>query len=128
MINPKTGQILRGFIRAFCHIPHYNNLKSIRLFFVNLGPKVKVFILMYEQLEVQKKVGGSDFLNQIFFFAKTALKVFPQWSKSPIVSSVFFPLLSGLPAIFQVFLGLATSIPHFGHLAIELPVYKVTDG
>jgi len=90
--------------------------------------KVKVFIPMYESLEVyKKKIGGSDFLNQIFFFAKTALNVFPQWSKSPIVSSVLFPLLSGLPAIFQVFLGVVTSLPHLGHLAIELPVFNVTD-
>ena len=62
-------------------------------------PKVKVIIPMYEPLEVQKTVGCSDFSNQIFLFAKTALKDFPQWSKSPIVSSVLFPLLPGLPAI-----------------------------
>jgi hypothetical protein len=29
------------------------------------------------------------------------------------------PCLSGLPAIFQVFFGLATSVAHFGHLAIQ---------
>ena len=75
----------------------------------------------------KKKIGGSDFLNQIFLFAKTALKDFPQWSNNPIVSSVLFPLLSGLPAIFQDFLGVATSIPHIGHLAIKLPGYNVTD-
>jgi hypothetical protein len=31
------------------------------------------------------------------------------------------PLLSGLPAIFQVFLGVLTSFPHEGHLAIMIP-------
>jgi hypothetical protein len=29
-----------------------------------------------------------------------------------------FPALSGLPAIFQDFLGLETSVAHFGHFAI----------
>jgi hypothetical protein len=29
-----------------------------------------------------------------------------------------FPALSGRPAIFQVFFGFATSVEHFGHLAI----------
>jgi hypothetical protein len=29
-----------------------------------------------------------------------------------------FPALSGRPAIFHVFFGFATSVPHFGHLAI----------
>jgi len=42
-------------------------------------------------------------------------------SKSPIVNSVLFPVLSGRPAIFQLFLGLATSAPQFLHLAIHLP-------
>ena len=85
------------------------------------------YVIRHACVEFDKKIGGSDCFNQIFLFAKTALKVFPQWSKSPIVSSVLFPLLSGLPAIFQVFLGVATSIPHLGHLAIKLPVYNVTD-
>jgi hypothetical protein len=49
------------------------------------------------------------------------LKVFPQCSNSPIVSSVRLPLLSGLPAIFQVFLGVLTSFLHTGHLAIKVP-------
>jgi hypothetical protein len=31
------------------------------------------------------------------------------------------PLLSGLPAIFHVFLGVLTSFPHKGHLAIYHP-------
>jgi hypothetical protein len=42
-------------------------------------------------------------------------------SKSPIVSSILFPALSGRPAIFQLFLGLATSPPQFLHLAMHLP-------
>jgi hypothetical protein len=29
-----------------------------------------------------------------------------------------FPALSGRPAIFQVFFGLATSVEHFGHFAM----------
>jgi len=33
------------------------------------------------------------------------------------VSWVLFPFLSGRPAIFQVFFGVDTSIPHLGHLA-----------
>jgi succinate dehydrogenase hydrophobic anchor subunit len=37
------------------------------------------------------------------------------------VSSVRLPLLSFLPAIFQVFLGVLTSLLHFGHLAMEFP-------
>lgn len=48
----------------------------------------------------------------------TDLNFFPQHSYNPIVSSVLLPLLSGLPAIFQVFLGVLTSPLHFGHLAI----------
>ena len=35
------------------------------------------------------------------------------------MSSVLLPLLSFLPAIFQVFLGVLTSFLHLGHLAIE---------
>ena len=106
---------------------HWNIVSVNKIFLEHPSPepKVKVFIPMYEPLEVQKKVGDSDFLNQIFFFAKTFLKDFPQWSKSPIVSSVLFPFLSGLPAIFQVFLGVATSVPHLGHLAIRLPLHKL---
>ena len=80
---------------------------------------------MQLEMIVEKKEGGYDLLNQISLFAKAFLKTFPQWSKSPIVSSVLFPLLSGLPAIFQVFLGLATSVPHLGHLAIRLPIPKL---
>jgi hypothetical protein len=54
------------------------------------------------------------------------LKVFPQCSNSPIVSSVLLPLLSGLPAIFQVFFGVLTSFPHEGHLAIMIPFQAFT--
>ena len=46
------------------------------------------------------------------------LKVLPQHSHRPMVSSVLFPALSGLPAIFQVFFGV-TSFPHLGHFAIS---------
>lgn len=60
-------------------------------------------------------------LSQIFLLLRTALKV-PQQSKSPMVSSVLFPLLSGLPAIFQLFLGVVTSFPHSGHLGIKFPL------
>jgi hypothetical protein len=42
-------------------------------------------------------------------------------SKSPIVNWVLFPALSGRPAIFQLFLGVATSAPQFLHLAIPFP-------
>jgi len=60
---------------------------------------------------------------QIFRLPRTTLKGL--WhlgqSKSPIDSSTFFPDLSGRPAIFQLFLGLATSVLHFGHLAMHLP-------
>ena len=87
--------------------------------------KGTVFLIEATKNESRKKIGGSDSSNQIFLFAKTALKVFPQWSKSPIVSSVLLPLLSGLPAIFQDFLGVATSVPHLGHLAIRLPIHKL---
>jgi hypothetical protein len=34
-----------------------------------------------------------------------------------------FPALSGRPAIFQVFFGFETSVPHFGHLGIQFPPY-----
>ena len=37
------------------------------------------------------------------------------------MSSVLLQLLSGLPAIFQDFLGVETSFPHTGHLAIRFP-------
>lgn len=49
------------------------------------------------------------FLNDFLHFGQ---------SKSSMVSSVLFPVLSGRPAIFQDFLGLATSTPHLGHLAM----------
>jgi len=42
-----------------------------------------------------------------------------------MVSSVLLPLLSFLLAIFQDFLGVATSVPHLGHLAIRLPIHKL---
>jgi len=44
---------------------------------------------------------------QIFLFSNAVLKVLPQveQSKSPIVISVRFPVLSGRPAIFHVFRG-----------------------
>jgi hypothetical protein len=60
---------------------------------------------------------------QIFRLPKTTLKALLHLgqSKSPIVSSTLFPALSGRPAIFQLFLALATSPPHFGHLAMHLP-------
>jgi len=56
---------------------------------------------------------------------RTALKGFPQHSNNPIVSSVLFPLLSFLPAIFQVFFGLLTSFLHLGHFAISFTVQIV---
>jgi len=56
-------------------------------------------------------------VDQIFLLPNADLKDFPQCSKSPIVISVLLPFLSGLPAIFQDFLGVLTSIPHLGHLA-----------
>lgn len=61
--------------------------------------------------------------SQIFRLPRTTLKGLLQLgqSKSPIVSSVLFPALSGRPAIFQLFLGLATVPPHFGHFAIHFP-------
>jgi hypothetical protein len=31
------------------------------------------------------------------------------------------PALSGLPAIFQLFFGLETSVAHFGHFAMFFP-------
>lgn len=37
------------------------------------------------------------------------------------MSSVLLPLLSGFPAIFQVFFAVATSFPHTGHLAMIIP-------
>ena len=65
--------------------------------------------------------------HQIFCLFKTTLKDLLQLgqSKSPIVNSVLFPALSGRPAIFQLFLGLATSAPQFLHLAIHLPPLTV---
>ena len=74
-----------------------------------------------------KKVEGINPLaipvSQIFLLPKTVLKAFLHLgqSKSPMVSSILFPLLSGRPAIFQDFLSRATSAPHFGHLAMHLP-------
>ena len=67
------------------------------------------------------------FRHQIFCFFKTSLKDLLQLgqSKSPMVSSVLFPALSGRPAIFQLFLGLATSAPQFLHLAIPTPLHKI---
>lgn len=61
------------------------------------------------------------FSIQIFCLFKTTLKDLPQLgqSKSPIVSCVLFPVLSGRPAIFQLFLGLSTSAPQFLHLTIS---------
>jgi len=56
----------------------------------------------------------------------TDLKLLPQHSKSPIVSSVLLPLLSFLPTIFQVFLGLPTSFLHFGHLAMVFTFLNVS--
>jgi len=71
----------------------------------------------------EKKECFLDFsANQIFCLLITVLKVCPQHSLSAIVSSILFPALSGLPAIFQVFLG-ATSFPHLGHFAINSPPY-----
>ena len=71
--------------------------------------------------EIEKKIELVFYWNQIFLLFKTDLKDFPQHSKSPIVSSVLLPLLSFLPAIFQVFLGVLTSLLHLGHLAIKFP-------
>jgi len=42
------------------------------------------------------------------------------------VSSVRLPLLSFLPAIFHVFLGVLISFLHLGHFAIVFPFHKVT--
>jgi hypothetical protein len=39
-----------------------------------------------------------------------------------------FPVLSGRPAIFQVFFGFETSVPHFGHFAILISPYYRFDG
>src|SRR4030042_534897 len=36
-----------------------------------------------------------------------------------MVSCIRFPLLSGLPAIFQIFFGFLTAFPHLGHLAAK---------
>ena len=114
-----------------CHIGYYctcgNELPPIHTLIIHPETKVKLLFLCMKHWKFRKKGRVRCFFNQIFLFAKTALKVFPQWSKSPIVSSVLLPLLSGLPAIFQVFLGVATSAPHLGHLAIILPIYKITD-
>jgi hypothetical protein len=66
-----------------------------------------------------------DFLaNQIFCLLIVVLKDLPQHSHKPIVSSILFPALSGLPAIFQVFLE-ATSLPHVGHFAKSSPPCKL---
>ena len=70
-----------------------------------------------DKIQNKEKVVFNASANQIFRLLSTVLKVLPQHSHSPIVSSVLFPVLSGLPAIFQVFLG-ATSFPHLGHFAI----------
>ncbi len=73
-------------------------------------------------LNVEKGNGGFSFYcDYIFLLFRTDLKDFPQHSNRPIVSSVLLPLLSFLPAIFQVFLGLLTSFLHLGHLAITFP-------
>jgi hypothetical protein len=54
----------------------------------------------------RKEKEGLIFLEgYIFFLSNIALKVLPQHSQSPIVNSVLFPALSGLPASFHVFLG-----------------------
>ena len=68
-----------------------------------------------------RKSGWGGFclsLVYIFLLFRTDLKDFPQHWKSPIVSSVLLPLLSFLPAIFQVFFGVLISFLHLGHLAI----------
>lgn len=63
---------------------------------------------------------GVSWVSQIFFLLSTSRKL--AWhfghSKRPISSCMRLPSLSGLPAIFQDFFGLATSVPHFGHFAI----------
>jgi len=41
-----------------------------------------------------------------------------------MVSCVLFPFLSGLPAIFQVFLAVLTSFPQVGHFAIIIPMVQ----
>lgn len=75
---------------------------------------------------VEKGNGGFfSYCDYIFLLFRTDLKDFPQHSNSPIVSSVLLPLLSFLPAIFQVFLGLLTSFLHLGHLAITLPLRRL---
>jgi len=60
LINPKVDQQLPGFTGAFCCIPSMAVLENIHLFFLELKPKVKVFILMSEPSEVTKlkKRGG----------------------------------------------------------------------
>jgi hypothetical protein len=43
-----------------------------------------------------------------------------------MVSSVRLPLLSFLPAIFHVLVGVLISFLHLGHLAITFPFHNVT--
>lgn len=77
------------------------------------------------QKRLLKKEDVCFFRNQICLFPKTDLKVLPQCSNNPIVSSFLLPLLFGLPVNFQVFLGVLTSIPHLGHLAKKSPSYNI---
>jgi hypothetical protein len=72
------------------------------------------------KVEQEKKEVFDSSKDYIFCLLITVLKLFPQHSARPIVSSNLFPSLLGRPAIFQVFLGI-TSFPHFGHFTIHSP-------
>jgi hypothetical protein len=103
------------------------NLKLLRVsgcdrfLLFSLPEKLTTLNRVPKKGQIQIKKEFFNFLaNQIFCLLSVVLKVLPQHSHKPIVSSVLFPALSGLPAIFQDFLG-ATSLPHVGHFAINSP-------
>jgi hypothetical protein len=65
---------------------------------------------------------SDKYLIYIFFLLKTSRKDVLHFGHShkPISSCIRFPALSGLPAIFQDFLGVETSVAHFGHFPISI--------
>ena len=101
------------------------NLVYFFSFFLLLPVKQPLDQLFNSQYRIKLYL---DLPNQIFCLFRTTLKDLLQLgqSNSPIVNSVLFPALSGRPAIFQLFRGLATSAPQFLHFTIHLLLHQIS--
>jgi hypothetical protein len=90
--------------------------RACSVFYLSGNCKLSTYVIVLDDTQISVSLR-----HQIFCLFKTTLKDLLQLgqSKSPIVNCVFFPALSGRPAIFQLFLGLATSAPQFLHLTIS---------